>query len=83
MYLSLSKKFDVVPGMLDFLLEVEIADGCNVSVLKVHQDCVLDWLSRFGDMIECEHQLTRFRTSSGGELTIHGEGAPGGPDIIF
>ena len=39
--LTLSQKFDVVPGALYIHSEVEIADDCTVSALRVHQDCVL------------------------------------------
>ena len=33
----------------------------------------IDWLGANGAMIDCEHQLVRVRTPSGGELVIHGE----------
>lgn len=35
----------------------------------------MDWLSPFGDMIDCEYQLLRLQTPSGVEPIIHGEGA--------
>ena len=35
----------------------------------------MDWLGANGDMIDCERQLVRVQTLSGGELVIHGEGA--------
>lgn len=34
----------------------------------------IDWLSRFGAMIDCERQLVVVRPASGGEPTIYGEG---------
>ena len=34
----------------------------------------MDWLSRFGSMIDCEGQRVVVRTPSGGELVIYGEG---------
>ena len=40
-YLALSKKFPESSGMLDFPLEVEIADNRYVRVLEVFRDCVL------------------------------------------
>ena len=34
----------------------------------------MDWLSRFGAMIDCAGQRVVVRTPSGGELVIYGEG---------
>ena len=34
----------------------------------------MDWLSRFGAMIDCEGQRVVVRTPSGGELVVYGEG---------
>ena len=34
----------------------------------------IDWLGPNAAMIDCEHQLLRFRTLSKGELGIHGKG---------
>ena len=34
----------------------------------------MDWLSQFGAMIDCENQLATIHDSSGGVLTIFGEG---------
>lgn len=34
----------------------------------------MNWLSRFGVVIDCERQLVIVRTPSGGELTIYGVG---------
>ena len=39
----------------------------------------MDWLGRNGAMIECERQLVRVRTPSGGELVIPDEGNSHGP----
>ena len=33
----------------------------------------MDWLSPNGTVIDCELQLVRVRTPSGGELEIHGK----------
>ena len=35
---------------------------------------VIDWLSRFGAIIDCEGQRVVVRIPSGGELVIFGEG---------
>ena len=34
----------------------------------------MDWLSRFGAVIDCERQLVTIRDPSGGVLTVYGEG---------
>ena len=90
--------------MLDYPLEVEIADEWSVQALRVHQGCVLrmydecyvidlvptplhgnkfivgmDWLSPNGAVIDCEHQLLRVRSPSGGELVVQGERAQRDP----
>ena len=39
----------------------------------------MDWLSPNGAVIDCEQQLVRVRTPSGGELVIQGEGPQHGP----
>ena len=38
----------------------------------------MDWLGDNGVIIDCENQLVRVRTPSGGELVIHGERASQG-----
>lgn len=40
----------------------------------------MDWLDPNGAMIDCEHQLVRARTLSGG-LIIDGKGAQRGPNL--
>lgn len=40
--LALNKKFHVFPGVLAFLLEVQIPNDPTMSTLRVHEDCVLD-----------------------------------------
>ena len=34
----------------------------------------MDWLSRFGAVIECERQLVTIRDPSGGVLRVYGKG---------
>ena len=43
----------------------------------------MDWLGANGAMIDCERQLVRVRTPSGGELVIHGERASQGPTLYL
>lgn len=38
----------------------------------------MDWLSRFGAVIDCKRQLVTIRDPSGGVLTVYGEGTRGG-----
>ena len=38
----------------------------------------MDWLSRFGAVIDCERQLVTIRDPSGGVLTVYGEGTHSG-----
>lgn len=42
-YVTLIKKFGNAPGELDYPLEVEITDDCNVSTSRVHQVHVLEF----------------------------------------
>ena len=42
----LVKKFSDAPGILDYLLEVEIADDRSGSALRVHRGCVLNQFSK-------------------------------------
>ena len=42
--LALRKKFWDTPGVLDSLIEVEIADDRTVSATRVYPDCVLNVL---------------------------------------
>ena len=41
----------------------------------------MDWLSRFGAMIDCEGQLLVVRTASGGELTNYVKGTTDGSTL--
>ena len=66
----------------------EVLRGCVVEIFGVEfpidlvpiamgDVCVIvgmDWLSRFGAVIDCERQLVTIRDPSGGVLTIYGEG---------
>ena len=54
-----------VPYLID-LIPIHIGDVCVIVGM--------DWLSRFGSMIDCEGQRVVVRTPSGGELVIYGEG---------
>ena len=45
-FLVLSKKIRDAPGTLDSPLEVEIADGRNVSAARVYEDYVLNVLGK-------------------------------------
>ena len=38
----------------------------------------MDWLSRFGAIIDCERQLVTIRDPSGGVLSVYGEGTRSG-----
>ena len=38
----------------------------------------MDWMGRFGAMIDCKGQRVVVRTPSGGELVIYGEGTRNG-----
>ena len=38
----------------------------------------MDWLSRFGAVIDCERQLVTIRDPTGGVLTVYGEGTRSG-----
>ena len=38
----------------------------------------MDWLSWFGDMIDCEGQMVTIRDPSGGVLTVYGDGTRSG-----
>ena len=42
----------------------------------------MDWLSPNGAVIDCELQLVRVRTPSGGELVIQGERPQRGPTFV-
>ena len=55
-----------VPFPID-LIHIPIRDVCVIVGM--------DWLSRFGAMIDCEGQWVVVRTLSGGELVIYGEGS--------
>lgn len=50
---ALSKNFDVVPGAVDFPLEVEIVDEHTLSNFMVHWDCMLEmfWVCFLIDLI--------------------------------
>ncbi|CAH1418425.1 unnamed protein product [Lactuca virosa] len=54
-----------VPFKID-LIPIPMGDVCVIVGM--------DWLSRFGAMIDCEGQWVVVRTPSGGELIIYGEG---------
>lgn len=43
--LTLSKKFNDAPMILDYPLDLEIADDRSVSALRVHPGCVLNMFS--------------------------------------
>ena len=63
-----------VPYPID-LIPIPIRD---VSVLVG-----MDWLSRFGAMIDCEGQGVVVRTPNGGELVIYGEGTRIGSAFVL
>ena len=49
----------------------------DLTLIPMGEVCMIegmDWLSRFGAMIDCEGQQVVVRTPSGGELIIYGEG---------
>ena len=70
----------------------EVIRGCVLEIFGVEfpidlipiamgDVCVIvgiDWLSRFGAVIDCERQLVTIRDPSGGVLTVYGEGTRGG-----
>ena len=58
---------------MEFLIDlVPIAMG------DVYVIVGMDWLSRYGAVIDCERQLVTIRDPSGGVLTVHGEGTRAG-----
>ena len=73
----------------------EVIRGCVLEIFGVEfpidlvpiamgDVCVIvgmDWLSRFGAVIDCEWQLVTIRDPSGGVLTVYGEGTR--PDSAF
>lgn len=62
----------------DFTLETfrvsYLIDLIPIPLVDVCVIVEMDWLRRFGAMIECERQLMTVRTLSGGEPIIYGEG---------
>ena len=70
----------------------EVIRGCVFEIFSVEfpidlvpiamgDVCVIvgmDWLSRFGAIIDCERQLVTIRDPSGGVLTVYGEGTHSG-----
>ena len=73
----------------------EVIRGCVLEIFGVEfpidlvpiamgDVCVIvgmDWLSRFGAIIDCERQLVTIRDPSGGVLTVYGKGTR--PDSAF
>ena len=43
----------------------------------------MDWLSRFGDVIDCECQMVTIRDPSGGVLILYGEGTRHGSAFCY
>ena len=70
----------------------ELIRGCVLEIFGVEfpidlvpmvkgDVCVIvgmDWLSKFGAVIDCERQLVTIRDPSGGVLTVYGEGTRSG-----
>lgn len=52
------------------LVPIAMGDVCVIVVM--------DWLSRFGSMIDCERQMVTIRDPSGGVIMVHCEGTRSG-----
>lgn len=66
---------DVIRGCILEIFGVEFQ--IDLVPIAIEDVCVIvgmDWLSRFGAVIDCERQLVTIRDPSGGVLTVYGEG---------
>ena len=53
-------------------------DLIPITIRYVYMIAEMDWLIRFGALIDCENQLVTIHDPSGGVLSIHGEGTRAG-----
>ena len=66
---------DVIRGCVLEIFGVEFP--IDLVPIAMGDVCVIvgmDWLSRFGAVIDCERQLVTIRDHSGGVLSVYGEG---------
>ena len=66
---------DVIRGRVLEIFGVEFP--IDLVPIAMGDVCVIvgmDWLSRYGAVIDCERQLVTIRDPSGGVLTVYGEG---------
>ena len=66
---------DVIRGCVLEIIGVEFP--IDLVLIAMGDVCVIvgmDWLSRYGVVIDCERQLVTIRDPSGGVLTVYGEG---------
>ena len=66
---------DMIQGCVIEIFGIEfLIDLVPIAMRDVCVIVGMDWLSRFGAMIDCERQLVTIRDPSGGVLTVYGEG---------
>nr|KAJ0188349.1 hypothetical protein LSAT_V11C900476550 [Lactuca sativa] len=66
---------DVIRGCILEIFGVEfLIELIPIAIGDVYVIVGMDWLSRFGAVIDCERQLVTIRNPSGGVLTVYGEG---------
>ena len=75
---------DMIQGCVIEIFGIEfLIDLVPIAMRDVCVIVGMDWLSRFGAMIDCERQLVTIRDPSGGVLTIYDEGTRSGLAFCF
>ena len=75
---------DVIQGCILEIFGVEFP--IDLVPITMGDVCVIvgmDWLSRFGAVIDFKNQLVTIRDPSGGVLTVYGEGTRSGSAFCF